>query len=79
MKTFVVHLDNMDQAEDAVVAFVDGPGATAWAKDDQTISGSRWESDGPDFAYAILSDHPGLLAELEHEGYELNLDAYSPP
>lgn len=79
MKTFVVSLDNMDQDEDSVVAMVQGPGASAWAKDDQSIAGSRWESDGPDFAYAILSDHPGLLDELKSEGYELDLDSYSPP
>jgi len=57
-----------------------GPGAIKWAKEDQTIAGERWESaDGDDFAYAMPADHPGLVAELEKEGYTLNLDEYSPP
>jgi hypothetical protein len=75
---FVVKLDNMDQ-DDAVVATVNARGAAAWAKNYQNIAGNRWESDGPDFAYAILSDYPGLVAELQKDGYELDLDEYSPP
>lgn len=78
---FTVKLDNLDSSDEdpQVTANVSGPGAAKWAKDDQTIDGTRWESDGDDFAYAVLSDDPGLVGRLEAEGYDLNLDEYSPP
>ena len=79
-KKFVLVLDNLDQEEEGtVVITVNGRGAAAWAKDDQSVAGSHWETDGPDFAYAMPLDHPGLVEELESEGYELDLDNYSPP
>lgn len=79
-KKFVLVLDNLDQEEEGtVVITVKGRGAAAWAKDDQSVAGARWETDGPDFAYAMPLDHPGLVEELENDGYELNLDEYSPP
>ncbi len=54
---------------------------TAWAtadeaREDQTIDGNRWEFDG-DTAYAILSDRPGLLDELEAE-YDVDSSEYCP-
>lgn len=80
LEPFVVHLDNLEDRDGCVMATVSGPGALQWAKEDQTIAGERWESaDGDDFAYALPTDHPGLVAELEKEGYTLNLDEYSPP
>lgn len=75
---FVVVLDNQGEA-DMVTATVVGPGAGTWAKDDQTIDGSRWETEGPNWAYAILLDRPGLVASLEREGYILDDAAYCPP
>lgn len=78
-RNFVVKLDNLEDRDGAVMAFVEGKGAAKWAKDQQSIADSNWESDGPDFAYAMPTDHEGLVEELESEGYDLNLDEYSPP
>ena len=80
LEPFTVYLDNLDDREGAVMAEVHGQGALRWAKEDQSIAGASWEgADGDDFAYAMPTDHPGLVEELEKEGYRLNLDAYSPP
>lgn len=79
---FTVKLDNMSSSDEdpQVTASVSGNGAAKWAKDDQTIDGTIWESRGdPDFAYAVLSDDPGLVGRLEAEGYELDLAEYFPP
>lgn len=76
-----IKLDNLDHDDGECLVTCNGPGATRWAKEEhQSIAGSRWESDGPDFAYAIVSDHPGLEAELEKEGYDdIDTDEYCPP
>jgi hypothetical protein len=79
LEPITVHLDNLDDRDGCVMVTVSGPGAHAWAMEDQTIAGARWEGDRDDFAYAMPADHPGLVAELESEGYTLNLDEYSPP
>ena len=52
--------------------------AHEWADSDQTIDGSSWETarDMPGFAYTIICNRPGLVAELEAEGYRLNLSQY---
>ena len=71
----IVKLENCDEPGQ-VLATVCGPGARAWALDDQTIDGSSWEVAGPGFAYAILSDRPGLEASLESEGYDLDAGEY---
>ncbi len=76
---YTVSLDNLDDREGAVMVTASGSGAGQWAKRMQSIGGSMWERDGSDFAYAMPTDHPGLVAELEAEGYVLNLDDYSPP
>lgn len=81
LEPFTVHLDNLDDRDGCVMATVSGPGALKWAKEeDRSIAGAMWESgDSDDFAYAMPGDHIGLVAELENEGYTLNLDEYSPP
>lgn len=76
---YTVSLDNLDDREGCVMVTASGHGAGAWAKRQQSIGGSSWERDGSDFAYAMPCDHAGLVAELEAEGYVLNLDDYSPP
>ena len=77
---FVVHLDNLEDRDGAVMASVSGKGARAWAENQQSIGGSSWEGAGDDhYAYAMPTDHPGLVAELEKEGYELDLSEYTPP
>lgn len=47
------------------------------ARNDQTIRGSNWEFDG-DFAYAIISDEPDLIAKLEADGYNVEAGEYYP-
>lgn len=74
-----LYLDDLDAAEGLVEIHVQCPGAAAWAKDEQTIAGARWECCGGDFAYAIVANDPDLVEELESDGYELNLDNYSGP
>jgi hypothetical protein len=76
---FVVVLEDSDSDEDMVVATVSGPGAAEYARGEQSIGGNRWETDGPDFAYAVLDNHPDLIDELQREGYLLDVDMYTPP
>jgi hypothetical protein len=80
-KQFTVKLDNLDDRDGCVMATIEGPDAHLHAKDDQTIAGSRWECAGdmPELAYAMPCDHAGLVAELEAEGYDLDLSEYCPP
>lgn len=75
IKRFTVNLDNQGEA---LTATVSGPGAAEWAKFQQSIAGSHWEADSDGFAYAMPEDHPGILAEIEAEGYVVNDDAYAP-
>lgn len=54
--------------------------AEAWANRHQTADGSYWET-APDLdglVYNIVYDRPTLIAELEAEGYTLDLSEYSP-
>ena len=46
---------------------------------DQTVLGSRWEAPRDmDVAYAYVTDRPGLIEELEREGYEVDSSEYFP-
>ncbi len=70
-----VKLDNLDKDDGTVLVMA------RWedVKDDQSIAGSKWEHDN-DFAYAIVTDHSGLIKELEGEGYDdLDLSEYCEP
>lgn len=81
-QTFTVHLDNLgigNGEEGAVTAYVSGPGACRWAKDDQSIEGDSWECSDDNFAYAILMDHPGLYESLVEQGYDVDATEYSAP
>lgn len=71
-----IRLDN--QGDDGLVVIDTRDAAEAAC--DQSVAGSRWEvSLGDGYAYAIVSDYVGLAAELEAEGYELDVDAYFDP
>jgi hypothetical protein len=77
-----IKLDNLGSDDDTVMVTCSGPGALRWAKEeDQSIAGSMWEgADGADGAYAIISDHPDLLEQLEKDGYDdIDTDEYCPP
>lgn len=69
-----IKLDNMDGDDFQVMVVGD------WldAKEDQTIAGSRWEHAGENFAYAMISNVPGLLESLEAEGYEIDDGEFTP-
>lgn len=73
-----IFLDNTGgQEEGFVTIHANEPGAGVWAKDvDGSIMGSNWEADGPDFAYAIIVDEPGLVEKLEAEGYNVDDSQY---
>ncbi len=48
------------------------------AEDDQSIDGCRWECpDDLHEAYAILSDRPSLLGDLEADGYDVDSSEYA--
>lgn len=62
---------------DYVLATVSHHGAAEWAKDDQSIAGSCWETDGDDFAYAMICNMGGdILKQLKD--YPLDLAQFSP-
>lgn len=74
---FRIELDNLDDEEGFVMVYCN---SQVLAKHDQTISGSRWECPSDmTVGYACIADHPGLLKELEADGYTVNADNYCPP
>lgn len=78
--SLVVRLETCDDGI-TVLATVEGRAAHEWARTDQTIAGSRWETprDMPGVAYAMPANEPGLVDELRREGYRLDVSAYEPP
>jgi len=74
----VIYLDNMDHEDGMVTVHIADPRAGEFAENDQSIQGSNWESDGPDFAYAIIMDSPTLVEDLKKDGYNVNDDEYYP-
>ena len=74
---FRIKLDNLDDREGCVMVTAD---SKILAIHDQTISGCRWEApDDMVDAYAMPLDHPGLLEELQKEGYIVDDSEYCPP
>lgn len=72
-----IKLDNQDHTDGMVLVTCADKDA---ARDDQSIDGNNWECPRDmDIAYAIISDRPGLVAELEKQGYDVNTDEYSEP
>lgn len=74
-------LSNLDGDSGAVLATVRGWGAHEWARWDQSIGGSDWETprDMPGFAYAMPGNYPNLVSDLRAEGYKLDLSEYTAP
>jgi hypothetical protein len=66
---------------DVIMAEVEGEHVHEWADSDGYLGGDSWEtpSDMPGFAYAMPCNHAGLVAELEAEGYVLDLSEYNEP
>lgn len=86
---FTLHLDLSEDEEPGaeeegwigtmVTVHVEGPGAAAAAKNDQSIMGSSWETDGDDFAYTSITNEDDLPAKLEAEGYKVDDSMWGPP
>lgn len=78
MKEFdhTVYVHDSDDSDESALLTVSAPDAEAWAKHRQSVLGSSWESDGPHFAYAVVSVYPGFLKDLEGEEYTVNDDNY---
>jgi hypothetical protein len=77
----LVELDNQGDDDGSVMLTMACKDARQIVRYLPNPADGRWEcrAESPDYAYAIVSDAPGLMATLEREGYELNTDAYVPP
>ena len=75
-----IKLDNLDRDDGSVLVTMSCPNAGQIARDRQSIGDSRWEAprDDPDFAYAVISDAPDLVAQLERDRYDVKTDEYAP-
>lgn len=72
-----IKLDNMDDGDGMVLITCSD---RAGAQHDRSIAGSKWEVPADmDIAYAIVTDHKGLVEELEKDGYEVDDSIYCPP
>jgi len=72
-----ISLKNQEQEQGHVTAYCADPAA---ALHDQSIGDAQWEAPGDlDVAYAVLTDRPGLVEELEDEGYEVDTSDYCAP
>lgn len=58
-----------EMVDDDVIFYAYGEGALAWAKNEGTLAGSRWEGDStdPNFAYAMVTNEKGLETDVERE------------
>jgi hypothetical protein len=74
-----IKLDNMEDREGMVMVTMTGEGAGEKAELDQSIDGSSWEILEETFAYTYIMDRPGLVEELEAQGYDVNTDEYWEP
>lgn len=71
-----IRLDNLDREDGTVLVLCDYPEA---AREDRSIDGTHWEVSDGTLAYAITFDRPGLVAELQAEGYDVDTSEYSEP
>lgn len=72
-----IKLDNMDRDDGSVLVTCEDRDV---AEEHHSIAGSNWEAPSDmTSAYAIISDSPDLVAELEKEGYNVDSGEYSPP
>lgn len=66
-------LETSDDDPFRITAHVQDPIADAWADAHGSLDGGTWECcDGPDFVYDILYWRPGLIEELQKEGYSFD-------
>lgn len=68
---------NLDESETEGITlsfYVRGEGAGTWAMNQQSILGTNWESDGFDFAYAMVGWAPAnWRRRIRREGYKNRL------
>ena len=74
-----VYLDSLGNDDGMVNIYLRHPRACDLAMHHQSIAGAAWECVDDDLAYAIVDNHHDLVAEIESEGYDANLDEYDPP
>jgi hypothetical protein len=66
-------LETSDDDPFQITAHMQDPIADAWADAHGSLDGGTWECcDGPDFVYDILYWRPGLIEELQAEGYNFD-------
>lgn len=66
-------LETSDYDPFQITAHIQDPIADAWADAHGSLDGGTWECcDGPDFVYDILYWRPGLIEELQAEGFDLD-------
>jgi len=53
--------------------------AEAWADREGDIAGDTWQSAGDSYVYASTYWYPGLIEELQKDGYDLDLSEFSEP
>jgi hypothetical protein len=72
-----IKLDNMDRDDGSVLVTCEDSDV---AEEHHSIAGSNWEAPSDmTGAYAIISDSPDLVAELEKEGYDVDSSEYCWP
>jgi hypothetical protein len=72
-----IKIDNMDGEDGSVLVTCEDRDV---AEEHHSIAGSNWEAPSDmTSAYAIISDSPDLVSELEKEGYDVDSGEYSPP
>jgi len=79
---FTVKLFNGEEEGDRVkvpvaMVAIDASDVAQWAREMGTIAGVQWETDGSDFAFAILSNAPGLIDRLRSEGYKIDASEFT--
>lgn len=76
-----IKLENSDDDPLQIIATITGPHADDFAEAQGSLDGGTWERDGGDgmFVYDVLYWRPGLIDELEKEGYKLDRTEYSEP
>ncbi len=84
MSEITVVLNNTDDTEsDSVLVCVYGDQGVAWATDQQTVCGCRWEVADGTMAYAIVDNTknlPGAIAdECDLDESQVDDAAWSPP
>lgn len=72
-----IKVENSEEEEYAILTISD-EFASVFAKEDQTVLGSQWETDGSGFAYALVVDYVGLIEDLRREYLNVDDSEFTP-